>query len=60
MIDAVLPKGARVIIARGTYIGKTGEVIGHLETEKKHPIHCVWIGGCDVVPCSMEELDELK
>lgn len=56
----MIPKGAKVLINRGSYLGRKGEVIGHLETEKTSPVCCVYIGGCDVVPCSETELEVLK
>ena len=55
----MIAKGAKVLISRGAYIGRKGEVIGHLETEKTSPICCVYIGGCDVVPCCEKELEVL-
>ena len=57
---SVIRKGAKVIITRGTYLGRQGEVVGYLEKNRENPIHCVWIGACDVVPCTTKEIEELK
>ena len=55
----MIGKGARVLISRGTYIGRKGEVVGYLEVNAPSPVYCVYIGGCDVVPCSETELEVL-
>ena len=55
----MIDNGAKVLIRRGTYLGHKGEVVGTLEHEKASPIYCVYIGGCDVVPCVEKELEVL-
>ena len=59
MSGDVIPKGATVLINRGPYLGRKGEVIEHLEQEKISPIYCVYVGGVDVVPCCRKELEVL-
>ncbi|MDD3158417.1 KOW motif-containing protein [Anaeromusa sp.] len=61
MSGDVIPKGATVLINRGPYLGRKGEVVGtQKKAHKDAMLYDVYLGCADVVSCSRKELEVLE